>query len=78
MMRKNMFIALPMKYCCISVTEPLKITDLNCKLIKDIKTYGKCKNSYYLINNLLFDHIVLMKGYTNDKRSELWLNSISY
>jgi hypothetical protein len=53
-MRKNLFIVLPMKYCYIDVNiNPLKITDYNCKLIKDINTYGKCKDSYELINNLL-------------------------
>jgi hypothetical protein len=54
LMRKNLFIALPMKYCHINVnTIPLKINDYNCKLIKDINTYGKYKDSYELINNLL-------------------------
>jgi hypothetical protein len=52
-MRKNMFIALPMKYCYTSVNTPFTITDCNCKLIKDNKTYGKYKESYELINNLL-------------------------
>jgi hypothetical protein len=43
-----------MKYCHTSVNAtPLKITECNCKLIKDIKTYGKYKVSYELINNLL-------------------------
>jgi hypothetical protein len=54
LMRKNLFIALPMKYCHTDVnTKPLKITDYNCKLIKDISTLGKYKDSYELINNLL-------------------------
>jgi hypothetical protein len=54
LMRKNLFVALPMKYYHIDVnTTPLKITDYNFILIKDNKTYGKCKNSYELINNLL-------------------------
>jgi hypothetical protein len=53
LMRKNMFIALSMKYCHINVNIPLKITDYNCKLIKDNKTYGKYKDSYDLIYNLL-------------------------
>jgi hypothetical protein len=54
-MRKNLFVALPMKYCYTNVESsiPLKIPDCNCKLIKDINTYGKYKESYELINNLL-------------------------
>jgi hypothetical protein len=48
-MIKNLFIALPMKYCHIYVnTQPLKITDYNCKLIKDKKIYRKLKESYEL------------------------------
>jgi hypothetical protein len=39
LIRKNLFIALPMKYCYTNInTMPLKITDCNCKLIKDIST----------------------------------------
>jgi hypothetical protein len=54
MIRKNLFIALPMKYCHTDVnTNMSKINDYNCKLIKDNKTYGKYKDSYELINNLL-------------------------
>jgi hypothetical protein len=53
-MRKNLFISLNMKYCHINVNiNPLKINDYNCKLIKDINTYGKYRDSYELINNLL-------------------------
>jgi hypothetical protein len=56
LMRKNLFVALPMKYCHIDVNiNPFKITDFNCKQIKDNKTYGKYKDSYELINNLLLD-----------------------
>ena len=48
MMRKNMFILLPMKYCHVDDNNnPLNINDYNCKLIKDNgKTYGKYKDSY--------------------------------
>jgi hypothetical protein len=54
LMRKNIFIALPMKYCYTSVNiTPLKITVCYRKLIKVIKTYGKYKDSYELIYNLL-------------------------
>jgi hypothetical protein len=53
MMRKNIFISLPMKYCYINVNTLLKITDCKCKLIKDIKTKGKYKDRNELINNLL-------------------------
>jgi hypothetical protein len=54
MMRKNLFIALPMRYCYTSIENiPFKITNYNCKMIKDINTYGKYKESYELINNLL-------------------------
>jgi hypothetical protein len=54
LMKKNLYIALPMKYCYTNVnTMSLKINDYNCKLIKDNKTYGKYKNRYELINNLL-------------------------
>jgi hypothetical protein len=54
MMRKNLFIALPMRYCYTSVENiPFKISEYNCKMIKDINTYGKYKESYELINNLL-------------------------
>jgi hypothetical protein len=54
-MRKNLFVALPMKYCYTNVENsiPFKINDYNCKLIKDIITYVKYKESYELINNLL-------------------------
>jgi hypothetical protein len=53
-MRKNLFVALPMKYCHTDVNnKPLQISDYNCKSIKDNKTYGKYKDSYELINNLL-------------------------
>jgi hypothetical protein len=45
-MRNNIFIALPMKYRDISVNRPLKITNYNCTLIKDMKTYAKYKDSY--------------------------------
>jgi hypothetical protein len=57
MMRKNLFIVLPMKYCHIDVNtiSPLKIKDYPCKLIKDNKKYGKYRDSYELINNLLGD-----------------------
>jgi hypothetical protein len=56
LMRKNLFILLPMKYCQVDVNiNTFKITDFNCKLIKDNKTYGKYKDSYELINNLLLD-----------------------
>jgi hypothetical protein len=34
MMRKNLFIVLPMKLCYTFETGPLKITDLNCNLEK--------------------------------------------
>jgi hypothetical protein len=60
MMRKNMFIALPMKYCYTNVNTPLTITDCNCKLIKDNKTYDKYKDSCELIHNLLVVLIVIM------------------
>jgi hypothetical protein len=61
LMRKNLFIALTMKYCHIDINiNPLKITDYNCKLIKDISTYGKYKESYEFIKNLLLDSYVLM------------------
>jgi hypothetical protein len=54
LMRKNLFIALPINYCYTNVEiTPLKVSDYNCKLIKDISTYGKYKESYELINNLL-------------------------
>jgi hypothetical protein len=45
MMRKNLFIVLPMRYCHTDVNTnyPLKINDYNCKLIKDNKTYGKTR-----------------------------------
>jgi hypothetical protein len=44
MMRKNLFISLPMRYCYIcDDNSPLKINDYNCKLIKDNKTYGKSR-----------------------------------
>jgi hypothetical protein len=53
-MKKNLFVELTMKYCHIDVNiNPLKINDYHCKLIKDNKTYGKYKDSYELINNLL-------------------------
>jgi hypothetical protein len=40
MMKKNLFISLPMKYYHINVNNnsPLKINDYNCKLIKDNNT----------------------------------------
>jgi hypothetical protein len=53
LMRKDLFVVLPMKYCHTDVNaKSLKITDYNCKLIKDISTYGKYKDSYELFNNL--------------------------
>jgi hypothetical protein len=56
LMRKNLSIALPIKYCYTNVEiMPLKITDYNCKLIKDNKTYGRYKDSYKLINNFLLN-----------------------
>jgi hypothetical protein len=51
MMRKDMLLALPMINCYTCDNEPIKITDDNCKLIKDMKTKGKYKNSYELFNN---------------------------
>jgi hypothetical protein len=55
-MRKNLFVELPMKYCHTDVNnKTLKITNCNCKLIKDNKTKCKYKDSYELINNLLLD-----------------------
>jgi hypothetical protein len=54
LMRKNLFVVLPMRYCHTDVnTNMSNINDYNCKLIKENKTYGKYKDSYELINNLL-------------------------
>jgi hypothetical protein len=73
MMRKNLFMALPMKYCHIDVnTTPLKITDCKCKLIKVINTYGKCKDSYELINNLL------LGSYSYHGRLKQMMREVSY
>jgi hypothetical protein len=62
-----------MKYCHTYVnTNPLKITDYNCKLIICNKTYGKYKNSYELINNLLMD------SYSYHGRLKQWIKEASY
>jgi hypothetical protein len=56
LMRKNLFVALPMKYCQVDVNNNhFKISDYNCKLIKDISAYGKYNDSYELINNMELD-----------------------